>query len=425
MDLARDLLKTRNEESLPVVEIGHPVGGISSLEAEARVSGDVVSRTREALTGGKVKVRKGRPAVKKAAADPDRVVLAGDEHDAAEEFHRRGWTDGLPIVVPTGKRVEAMCGDADPGMALGSLLPRGAPLTLRRLAVNAVMAGCLPEHMPVLTAAAQAVQEPDFNLYGVQTTTHSCTVLAIVHGPVARALGMNCGHSCFGSGNRANAAIGRALRLTLQNVGGAVPGETDKATQGSPAKFGFCFAENEEMSPWEPFRFTLGYDGNDSCVTVVAAEPPHNINDHGSTTAESVLTTIAHTMSTVGNNNMYVGGDTFVVLGPEHARTIAAGGYDRADVRTFLYERSRVRIERIPRQKLEELSSWGGYADKIESWGGHIPLVRGAEEVRVLVAGGAGKHSAWIPTFGASRSVTRKIAADPSCARGEGDCGCA
>ena len=264
-----------------------------------------------------------------------------------------------------------MCAGAKhyPLESLGNLAPRNGAATIQKIAINAVMAGCLPEHMPVLEAAIAAIQVPDFNLIALQTTTHPCALLAIVQGPVVERLKMNAGHGCMGPGNRANASIGRALRLIQQNIGGAVPGTTDKATQGGPAKAGFCFAENEAESPWPPLRTTLGFGLDDSCVTVASAEGPHNINDHGSSDGESILNTIAQTMATVGNNNLYVGGDHFVVFGPEHAQAVARSGFSREDVQHYLYEHARVSVDRISTQKLEELTSWGGYADQLEAMG--------------------------------------------------------
>jgi hypothetical protein len=412
IDLARNLLKGRREDSLPVVEIAHPVGGISAAQACARITDNVVGQVASSLTGEGASLSS-KPNdrdsfVQTGSAGMD---IEGTEVELAEEFYQRGWTDGLPIIVPTKERVNAILQSVpmDPLETIGCLLPRNVPVTLHDIGVNAVMAGCRPEYMPVIITAIEAVQEPDFNLYGVQTTTHNCGIMVIVHGPISQAISMNSGHNCMGNGNRANAAIGRAVRLILQNVGGATPGELDKATLGSPAKFTYCFAENEGKSPWPPFRTALGFAESDSCITVVAAEAPHNINDHGSTTASSVLNTIAQTMATVGSNNMYVGGDTYVIIGPEHAKTIADGGFSRTDVQKYLYEHARVPIARISREKMEELSSWGGYKDRLEEWKEGIPLVRIPEDMRVIVAGGSGKHSAWCPTFGATRSVTRRI----------------
>ena len=351
------------------------------------------------------------PNIPEAPKDRLEIEFDGDELELAERYHAWGWTDGLPIVVPTPERVDALCGGSrrQPAESLGTLAPRGGIATIQKIAVNAVMAGCLAEHMPVLEAAVLALQEPSFNLFGVQTTTHPCGVLAIVHGPIARALGMNWGHGCLGQGNRANATIGRALRLVLQNIGGAIPGETDRATQGTPAKYTFCFAENEEANPWPPLRTSMGFGLRESCVTVSSAEGPHNVNDHRSSSAEGILTSVAETMATGANNNLYQGGDLFVVFGPEHAETVARSGFSREDVQRWLFERARVSVGRFSAEKLDEIASWGGYGDRIEGWGGRIPLVRQPEHIRVLVAGGSGKHSCWIPTFGIGMSQTRKI----------------
>jgi len=350
------------------------------------------------------------------------IRLEDDEHEAADQLHSWGWTDGLPVVVPTVERVDRMCRGSvlAPHHTLGHLAPRGAVLTVRHLAANAVMAGCLPEYMPVLEAAVAAMQEGTFNLFGMQTTTHPCALLVIVHGPLADALEMNSGAGCFGPGNRANATIGRALRLLLMNVGGALPGETDRATQGSPAKYTWCFAENEAASPWPPYRSLFGLDPGESAVTVAAVEGPHNINDHGSDTGEDVLRTIAGTMTTVGTNTLYRGGDHFVVLGPEHAAVIANSGFSREAAQAYLYDHARVAVDRIPPKKLEEAAGWGGYAGHLEEWGGRIPLARAPEEIRVLVAGGPGKHSSWIPTFGPTYSQTRRIGTTAPLQQGEG-----
>lgn len=346
----------------------------------------------------------------------ERIVrMDGDEGAVAEHLLAWGWTDGLPIVVPTVERVEQMCAGAvhAPDDVLGSIAPRGAPLTLQHLAANAVMAGCLPEYMPVLEAAVAAMQEGMFNLFGMQTTTHPCALLVIVHGEIADRIGMNSGAGCFGPGNRANATIGRAMRLMMTNVGGAIPGETDRATQGSPAKYTWCFAENEAASPWPPYRTLFGIGANESAVTVAAVEGPHNVNDHGSDTGEDILRTIAGTMTTVGSNTLYRGGDHFVVLGPEHAAVIANCGFTRESAQAYLYEHARVEVARIPPKKLEEATAWGGYAAELAEWSGRIPLARAPEEIRLLVAGGPGKHSSWIPTFGPTYSQTRRIEARP------------
>lgn len=352
-----------------------------------------------------------------SATDLVEIAEAHDEAAAAEQLHKWGWTDGLPVVVPTPERVERFLAAAtrEPDATLGPIAPRGAELTLRRLAANAVMAGCLPEYMPVLEAAVVAMQQPDFNLYGMQMTTHPCALMVVVQGPITGELGIASGAGCMGSGFRANGTIGRAVRLVAMNIGGARPGEgevagdIDRATQGSPAKWSFCFAENRGDSPWPSYAAELGFDDGDDLVTIAAVEGPHNINDHQSTTAENLLKTIAATMSTPGANTAYRGGDQFLALGPEHARVLADDGLSRRDVQEYLHEHARVDATRVGVEKLEEASLWGGYRLRLEEWGHRVPISRAPEDIRILVAGGTGKHSAWMPTFGATWSSTVRL----------------
>jgi hypothetical protein len=196
----------------------------------------------------------------------------------------------------------------------------------------------------------------------------------------------------------------------MRNIGGALPGHTDKATQGHPGKYSFCVAENEEESPWAPFQVECGFPRDTSTVTVVSGESPHNINDHGSITAEGILLTVAGTMATTGNNNLYNQADTFVFFGPEHAATIANDGLTKDDVRRFLFERARIPISKMSPAQLSHIKDFlpdpDGYIDENKTAG----ICSDASGIKILVAGGAGKHSAWVPTFGAgSYSVTRPI----------------
>ncbi len=356
-------------------------------------------------------------ALARPGSDQKEIALDGDESAIAEQLYAWGWTDGLPVVVPTRERVARFCNAALRGAehVLGSIAPRGAPLTVSQLAANAVMAGCLPSHMPILEAAIEAMQVPIFNLYGMQMTTHPCALMVLVHGAAAAEAGMSSGAGCMGQGSRANGTIGRAVRLVMMNVGGARPGDgeaegaIDRATQGTPAKWSFCFAENEARSPWEPFRVSVGLAADDSAVTVAAVEGPHNVNDHHSDSGEEILFTIAETMCTPGANTIYRGGDQFVVLGPEHAAVIAKSGFSRRGAQQYLFERARVSVDRIGRKKLDEASTWGGYKELLDEWSGRIPVARAPEDIRILVAGGAGKHSVWIPTFGPTYSQTSRI----------------
>jgi hypothetical protein len=347
------------------------------------------------------------------------IADASDEVTAAERLLQWGWTDGLPVVVPTPERVERFLAAAtrDPDASLGTIAPGGGELTLRGLAANAVMAGCLPEYMPVLEAAIIGIQQPDFNLYGVQMTTHPCALMVVVQGPITGELGITGGAGCMGSGHRANGTIGRAVRLVAMNIGGARPGEgegegdIDRATQGTPAKWSFCFAENQVESPWASYAADLAWDHDaaDNVVTVAAVEGPHNINDHQSSTGENLLKTMAATMSVPGANTIYRGGDQFIAVGPEHARVLADSGLDRRGVQEFLFEHARVDATRVGSEKLDEASLWGGYRLKLEEWGHRVPIARAPEDIRMFVAGGTGKHSAWMPTFAAMWSQTVRL----------------
>ena len=266
--------------------------------------------------------------------DPASAVreLQLPEEDVFAEFVKRDWCDGLPIVPPTPERVRAMvaAGGEDPARVLGLMPPLWREASVEKLAVNAVMAGCEPACFPVVLAAVTAMLEPAFNLYGVQATTHPVAPLVIVSGPVARAVGMHAGAGLFGPGFRANATIGRAIRLILMNVGGGWPGRHDMATQGSPAKFSYAIAEREDVTPWPPLsrRGSASQPGQ-SVVTVFAGEAPHNVNDHVSTTAAGILNNVSDVAATLGSNvGWYMAqSQLLVVLGPEHAATIAADGF--------------------------------------------------------------------------------------------------
>ncbi|MFQ5520364.1 MAG: hypothetical protein ACE5FK_03100, partial [Candidatus Methylomirabilia bacterium] len=266
-------------------------------------------------------------------------------------FCEREWCDGLPIIPPTPDRVEAMLAAAggDPADSLGPMPPLWREATMEKLAVNAVMAGCRAEYFPVVVAAVEAMLDPAFNLYGVQATTHPVAPLLIVNGPYAGAIGMQAGAGCFGPGFRANAAIGRAIRLILLNVGGAWPGRHDMATHGSPSKFSYAIAENEALNPWEPLHVELGYAREANVVTVYGGEGPHNVNDHVSTGAPGILHTVSDTAATLGSNVKWYFSQSqlLIVLGPEHAVTVARDGFSKADVKAFVFEQARLPLRTL------------------------------------------------------------------------------
>jgi hypothetical protein len=352
-------------------------------------------------------------ALKDLLAAPGAMVEIDDDPEAVYEFLcAKGWSDGLPVIPPTPERVERMlqfCG-RDPGTPVVRIPPRFGAATPIRVAANAVMAGCRPEYFPLVLLALEAMAEEPYNLYGTQATTHPCTPFLIFNGPVAKALGINAGQNAMGNYFRANAAIGRAVRLSLVNIGAAIPGIGDMATAGTPAKFTFCVAENEAASPWEPLHVERGFPAEATTVTVLAAEGPHNVNDHESLTAEGVLMMIAGTMTITGSNNAYYKGQPCVAFGPEHAQTVANGGFSKADVKQWLFEHATLPLNRFSKEGIERR-----FRRKLAEQYATAPLdapvrmFQKPEDLVVIVTGGAGKHSAYIPTFGNTRAVTRAL----------------
>jgi hypothetical protein len=321
-------------------------------------------------------------------------------------FEARGWGDGLPLVAPTEQRVAAMlaaCGDRDPDEVIAVLPPRFGKATRRAVAVNAVLAGCRPQWMPVVVTAVRALGQPQVNLRGVNATTHPVSVLTIVHGRAVDELGFHSGLGVFGPGNRANATVGRAVRLVLLHVAGAYPGTGDASTQGQPSKYTFCVGENTAASPWGGYHRSVGVDA-DSAVTVHCGENPHNFHDMEADLPGPILDKAASAMASLGMNNACISeGEFFVALCPEHAATIAAAGWARHHVSSYLYERARLPASTF-RQAFAN-RRWAPWMDAVP--GEHLlPMTDHPDNIKVFVAGGAGKHSCVIPSWGVTRSVT-------------------
>jgi hypothetical protein len=338
--------------------------------------------------------------------DAELVEIGDLDPDSWNEYAiAQGWSDGLPMVMPTEDKVSRFIDAVRAGNEIfAPISPRQIVPTLQSLAANAVMAGCKPEYFPVVLAGLRAVLDAEYNLHGTLATTHPCGQLMVVNGPIRNALDINCGSNCLGQGRRANATIGRALQLILLNIGGAKPGDMDRATHGSPAKFAYCMGENEEASPFPPFHVRRGYEPGESVVTTMAAEAPHNINDHASSTGEGLIATIAGTMCQTGANNVYLQGPCFVVLGPEHAQTLARDGWTAGTIQEALYERSKVHVSRISKENLE---SWAGQ-DRFPVNDHYYPA-GSPDHINVVVAGGPGKHSLYIPSFGNTAGVSARV----------------
>ena len=269
-----------------------------------------------------------------------------DDAEAAFEYaYAKGWTDGLPIIPPTPARIERMLAHLgrDPDDVIAELPPRWGKATIELIVINAVMAGCRPEYLPVLIAAVKAVADPAFGLHGVQPTTNAQTPFIIVNGPIRHEIGLNCGRGCLGPGWRANATIGRALRLILLNIGGGIPAETDMATHGWPGKFTLCCGEDEEHNPWGPLSATRGYTTKQNTVTVFAATSMKQLsvmNDN----PESILILIADSLQS------YCGGgfEIALVIPSGYFDIWHAAGLTRPAVQQYLWERAGTLLDSWP-----------------------------------------------------------------------------
>lgn len=339
---------------------------------------------------------------------PELLTIEGELSDVIGYYEDQGWTDGLPIVPPTEEAVAATLEYTDlaPEDTVGNIPPNRVEATVHNVAVNAVMAGCKPEYLPVVLAAVKGLAFPDFNTYGIQATTNPVAVLVVINGPIARELGFNSRGNCLGQGFRANATVGRAVRLCMMNIGGGQPQTMDKATQGQPGKFGMCIAENEEASPWEPLHVERGYDRETSAVSVISVTGTQNVLDLASKNATGILRTFASACATVGHQNVQLGGGPLIIFCPEHAQILAEGGFTKNDVREFLYETSRVRVVDFPPETIRGMVRHRRprrYASEHPDAG--IPLADSPGEIQILVAGGAGPHSVVAPSFGEATMV--------------------
>jgi hypothetical protein len=343
------------------------------------------------------------------------LTIEGEADDVLEYYMNHGWTDGLPVVSPTVELVERMlaAADRDPEETLPPLPPSRTAPTVHAVAVNAVMAGCRPEYFPVVLAAVEAVADPVLDLYGLQATTSPVAVLLMVNGPIAARLQINSMGNCLGPGFRANATIGRAVQLVALNVGGGTPQTMDKATHGQPGKFTLCFAENEQDSPWEPWHVEHGFALDADTVTAISVTGTQNVLDGCSKTARELLQTFASSCAHVGAQNAQLGGWPLIIFSPEHAQIIARDGYTKTDVKQALYEQSRVPVHQYPADMLRykvfhnrPRKMWS------DDPGVGLPFADTAEDVNIVVAGGAGPHSVFCPSFGLPSSpVIRAISA--------------
>ncbi len=338
-----------------------------------------------------------------------------DVVEAIETCYELGWTDGLPVVPPTTERVQQFldyCG-RPPGEVLGTLPERRREVTVGKVAANAVMAGCLPEYLPVVLAATEAMLDPGFNLIGPSSSLGGAGILVIVNGPVIRELGINCRNNLFGPGNRANATIGRSIRLILMNACASIPGLFDRSMLGHPGKFSCCIAENETETHWNPLHVERGFSRDDSAVTVLACDGPRQVRMAAK--PEVILAGVADMASALGTSMANSGsvGDSSTMVRQGEVAVVVAGtsdvwdGWSKADVRQYLSSRIRRSVADLKRVEVVKGDVEPGDEERF------VPMVPTPEDILLVFAGGPeGPVCSVIPSWGprvSSTSVTRVV----------------
>ena len=327
--------------------------------------------------------------------------------DEMEDMFERGWTDGLPVVPPTRSRVDAMLGGRDPQWSLGEVPPGMGAATLERVAACAVLAGCRPEYFPVVLAAVEAALDPAFNLNGQAVTTQPAGQLVIVSGPICDAIGVHSGMGVLGPGWRANLTVGRALRLVITLTGGGAPGRLDRSTLGHPGKLGFCIAEDEVGSPWEPLHVERGFSREDSVVTVVGCDAPLSISDHRATTPLDLAYVLGWAGAATWSPNWWpLGGTSVYVICPEHQAMFRAAGWDKRRLRQAMFDAVRRPAHELRRGETTPQVHEADPDTLITKWDS-------PEDIVLIAAGGeAGRYSAVLgPCLGmSSQMVSREVA---------------
>jgi len=330
-----------------------------------------------------------------------RKIEYADADDPVELCFGRGWTDGLPVTPPTDERVLAMLKGTQrrPDEILGKIPPYLGTCTVEKVAINAVMAGCKPEYMPVLLAALEAALEPVFTLHGVLATTYFSSPIIIVNGPIAKKIGMNSGINVLGQGNRANATIGRALNLIVLNVGGGRPGEADRSTLGAPSKYTLCFAEDESDPEWEPLSVARGLPRGASAVTLFQGHGPEAFVDQKSRTPEALTRSIASSLVKIGHPKLVQSARATLVLSPEHYAIYREAGWGRRKIERALYEAT-IR----PGKELVAGADGVGEGVPASRAGEQVPKFHDDGLMVVRAGGKAGLFSAILPGWLAGRN---------------------
>ena len=331
-----------------------------------------------------------------------------DELSAIDWCYEQGWTDGLPVVPPARERVERFLAAAGrpPEEVVAAHPATGRECSVQSAAINAVMAGCLPQYFPTVLAALEAMNQDEYNFHGSTASTGGSAPVLIVSGDIRDEIGMNASVSVFGPGNRANATIGRAVRLVIMNVFQMIPGISDRSTIGWPGKYACCIAENMLLSPWEPLHESLDFPPEVSTVTAFAASGFYNIENHYTSDPEPLLDCFADAMASLG---ALTDGQSLVVMSPEHAQIAASSGMSKREVQSYLYERAqRPAADMIATGKWPRGDGSGPVSDGLaegERPSEQVHRGRGADDILLVVAGGeAGGHSAFLPSWSRGRN---------------------
>ena len=408
--LARAQSEALSHPDLPIAVIPHPFG-IRTREEIKQIAGpcaaDIVRLASESAPRKSSIAHGGSAGARRA----ELIEAPADLDELNKFFLRQRWSDGLPVIPPTAERVARMVDYTRraPDEIIATIAPAFGAATVESIAINAVLAGCYPEYMPVLIAAVSAMAAPEFNLRHIQTTTNPAAVWLVINGPIAKALGVNSGINCLGPGNWANATLGRALRLIEHNIGGGLPGDIDRASLGQPGKYTFCCAENELENPWEPLHVERGFARDCSTVTVVGALSPLNTTTHAKN-ADNLLRVLADTMAYPMCNDYVYGGEPWLVLTPELAHILQRDGLSKDAVKRRLWDHSKLAASRLSPYDIVRTQS--ARRAELGEIGPEtlLPVSARPENINILVAGGPGTHSAYIPVCGNSRSVTREVA---------------
>jgi hypothetical protein len=403
-ELSKEVAGSMGAANVRMATIAHPLGDLKEHEIKARAkkNADTIIATLMAPTNTD-RSSLGVPAMPLPPLESAEAVN--------DYFHEKQWTDGLPIVPPTAELISRflamVASPAD--TVVGVIPPIMGRATIEKIAVNAAMAGCRPEYLPVVIAAVRAICHPDFNLLPIQATTNPVTPLIIVNGPIVEQLQLNFGYNVLGQGWRSNATIGRALRLVLVNIGGGVPGCMDKSCHGQPGKFSMCIAENAKASPWEPLHVEKGFAVDQSTVSVFGVTGTQDIIHYARTSAEEVLRTVIHSAPREGYKNLYSGGGPLIMFGPEQASILSEAKLSKQDVKRIVFEGSKIPInifnaETITLMRGRRQKYFAAMKDARE-----VAIADSADDIEILVAGGAGNHSVFLPSWGDTRCVTVPI----------------